>query len=298
MGLDIQALRASLQKKQFHCKERSLLAMIQQLEAIKLQQQNLLATAKVIAEVFMVEVGHFQIEATAFDTVAFISKSLASHLVGAASPTSESPLPVIKKDGTPLHPEATLRSLGISKDTKLEFESSAFYIAVKTMPGRHFHVGGIDPASTIDDVKARVQEIEGTHSDMQRLIFDGKQLEDHKTCSDYGLKQGDLMHLMPRLRGGMYDPISGRMGFEVLEDSILFEDGQRKQLDGSLRHWNVHEGRLFGFKCKADMRSCFESCRVEALFRRLQDLQSRSDRIGSEAAHWMAKAACSPTEEN
>ena len=34
------------------------------------------------------------------------------------------------------------------------------------------------------------------------------------------------MHLVLRLRGGMYDPISGREGFKVLSDEIVFDNGK------------------------------------------------------------------------
>ena len=55
--LDIQVLRASLQNKAFCTKEKSLLKMIRQAEAIHLQQQDLLKTAKDLSEAFMLKVG-------------------------------------------------------------------------------------------------------------------------------------------------------------------------------------------------------------------------------------------------
>jgi len=189
--------------------------------------------------------------------------------------------------------EATLSSLGISAGSKLEFEGAAFYVGIKTLTGKTFFVGGMQPTSTIDEVKDRVCRVKGIPPDQQRLIFDGKQLEDGRSCADYGIQGADQLHLVLRLRGGMYDPISGRLGFEVLSDTIVFENGEKRPFDGSpesLQLYSTHENRRLSFCSKAEMLSCLESCRVEGLFRRLQAVQGNNERIGREAALWMSKA--------
>ena len=65
---------------------------------------------------------------------------------------------------------------------------------------------------TIEDVKERVEQAEGIPIDQQRLVYMGKQLDDERTLSDYNIGKNAELHLVLRLRGGMYHSTSGHSG--------------------------------------------------------------------------------------
>jgi hypothetical protein len=55
--------------------------------------------------------------------------------------------------------------------------------------------------ATVATVKQQIYALEGVPPAQQRLIFGGKQLEDHLTLAHYRLQQGATLHIVARLRG-------------------------------------------------------------------------------------------------
>lgn len=71
------------------------------------------------------------------------------------------------------------------------------------------------------EIKSLIQDKEGIPPDQQRLVFDGRQLEDDRILADYGVKLDSVIHLILRLRGGGLDPEMGIAAGGLIKQSIV-----------------------------------------------------------------------------
>ena len=61
----------------------------------------------------------------------------------------------------------------------------------------------VDPQDKVASIKAKLQDREGVQPEEQRLLFQGKQLEDEYTLDDYQIEKNSTVHLVIRVRGGI-----------------------------------------------------------------------------------------------
>ncbi|GJX38574.1 polyubiquitin 10 [Tanacetum coccineum] len=109
-------------------------------------------------------------------------------------------LPDLIYNGEYLNDNRTLDSYNIFWFSTLECHLG-LKISVRTMSGKTVSVEVDSSNTTIGNLKAKIQDMEGIHQYKQKLFFDGRQLENYCTLGDYKIEDGSTLLLVPRLKG-------------------------------------------------------------------------------------------------
>lgn len=94
-------------------------------------------------------------------------------------------------------------------------DESTRVVFVHTLTGKKLSLV-VRPTETIEGVMNKILEQEAIPLDQQRLIFAGKQLDRERALDDYDVRDGSVLHLVLRLRGGMAHWTSSRSDYEML----------------------------------------------------------------------------------
>ena len=140
--------------------------------------------------------------------------------------------------GNPLEDNKTLTECEIGDNSLLyvhaHFPGAEMPIfIIKTLTGKTIPLKVV-PNWTVGQVKRMIHVEEGIPPEQQRLIS-AEQLEDHRTLSEYGIKEHATLHLDLRLRGGRMQifvkTLTGKRITLEIEDSDTIENVKAKIQD-------------------------------------------------------------------
>ena len=102
------------------------------------------------------------------------------------------------------------------KDTIAHLICSDFPIQIRSLTGKQTEVL-VHHKMTVAELKDEIERVDQTPFDQQRIVYNGKQLEDERTLDYYDIKPDTIVHIILRIRGGMFHETSARKDFDLVQ---------------------------------------------------------------------------------
>ena len=95
------------------------------------------------------------------------------------------------------HAALTAR-VAVEQNKLSSLQTGGFQIFVKTLTGKTIVINDVKLSDTVESIKIKIQSKEGVPPDDQRLLFVGKQLEDHRKVWEYDMFKESTLHMVLR----------------------------------------------------------------------------------------------------
>ncbi|XP_003382605.1 PREDICTED: polyubiquitin-like [Amphimedon queenslandica] len=204
------------------------------------------------------------IQAKRSDTIESVKQKIVDRLdTQQTSPTDQKQIMLFNgRHKMLIYEEKTLSNYNIKNEDTIRLcrvahvKRGFMLIHVKTLTGKEINLIA-EPFVTVEKVMEKIQDIEGIPPDQQRLIYVGKQLENCRIISDYFIKNGSVLHLVLRLRGGGLTILVNVFGMGVLHFSAGTPDtimSIKEQIEKKIKISPYYQTLIFsGMKMEDDL---------------------------------------------
>jgi hypothetical protein len=115
------------------------------------------------------------------------------------------------------HNAMTIESSSIfNKDSLPPLICHDFPIQIRSLTGKQTEIN-VHHKMTVSELKDTIERVDQTPFDQQRIVYNGKQLEDERTLDYYDIKPNTIVHIILRIRGGMFHETSARKDFDLVQ---------------------------------------------------------------------------------
>jgi len=97
-----------------------------------------------------------------------------------------------------------------------------FPIKIRSLTGKET-LTRVHHKMIVSELKNMIEKIDQTPFDQQRLVYNGKQLEDNRTLDYYGVNEESVIHIILRIRGGMFHETSARKDYGLVQYACMTE---------------------------------------------------------------------------